>query len=120
MAPPVDIHWLEVQSLQGSFKPGIDEGRAVDQHRDNVVDDFFHDLPHWRDPKFVVENFDFEHVKDVNLKREYSFTSHITLFENCAEQYRFFKELEFQPIRAGAQLFGTLVHQTIEDVHKAV
>ncbi|MFK9813547.1 hypothetical protein ACJEM2_25120, partial [Escherichia coli] len=24
------------------------------------------------------------------------------------------------PIRAGAQLFGTLVHQTIEDMHKAV
>mgnify|MGYP003675419916 FL=1 len=68
----------------------------------------------------MAENFDFEQVKDVNLKREYSFTSHITLFENCAEQYRFFKELEFQPIRAGAQLFGTLVHQTIEDVHKAV
>jgi len=42
------------------------------------------------------------------------------VFENCAEQYRFFKELEFNPIRAGAQLFGTLVHQTIEDIHKAV
>ncbi len=80
----------------------------------------FQDLPHWRDPKFVAEDFDLEEVKDVNLKREYSFTSHITLFENCAEQYRFYKELEFQPIREGAQLFGTLVHQTIEDVHKAV
>ena len=42
------------------------------------------------------------------------------MFENCAEQYRFFKELEFNPIRAGAQLFGMLVHQTIEDIHKAV
>ena len=96
----------------------VKEGRGRSPSR--YFDDFFHDLPHWRDPKFVVENFDFEQVKDVNLKREYSFTSHITLFENCAEQYRFFKELEFQPIRAGAQLFGTLVHQTIEDVHKAV
>lgn len=62
----------------------------------------------------------FNQVKEINLKREYSFTSHITLYENCAEQYRFFKDLEFNPIRAGAQLFGTLVHQTIEDIHKAV
>ena len=61
-----------------------------------------------------------ESVKDVNLKREYSFTSHLILFENCAEQYRFFKELEFTPIRKAPILFGTLVHQTIEDIHKTV
>ena len=59
-------------------------------------------------------------MKEINLKREYSFTSHITLFENCAEQYRFFKELEFAAIRVSPMLFGTLVHQTIEDIHKAV
>jgi DNA helicase-2/ATP-dependent DNA helicase PcrA len=78
----------------------------------------FYKLPSWRDVDFSALNFDA--VKEINLKREYSFTSHITVFENCAEQYRFFKELEFNPIRAGAQLFGTLVHQTIEDIHKAV
>ena len=78
----------------------------------------FYGLPNWREVDFSTLTF--EAVKQINLKREYSFTSHITVFENCAEQYRFFKELEFNPIRAGAQLFGTLVHQTIEDMHKAV
>lgn len=78
----------------------------------------FYELPSWRDVDLSALTF--EAVKQINLKREYSFTSHITVFENCAEQYRFFKELEFNPIRAGAQLFGTLVHQTIEDIHKAV
>ena len=78
----------------------------------------FYELPSWRDVDLSALTF--EPVKQINLKREYSFTSHITVFENCAEQYRFFKELEFNPIRAGAQLFGTLVHQTIEDIHKAV
>src|SRR5690606_41282052 len=58
--------------------------------------------------------------KQINLKREYSFTSDITVFENCAEQYRFFKELEFAAIRESPMLFGTLVHQTIEDIHKTV
>lgn len=78
----------------------------------------FYELPSWRD--IDLSALTFEAVKHINLKREYSFTSHITVFENCAEQYRFFKELEFAPIRESPMLFGTLVHQTIEDIHKTV
>ena len=78
----------------------------------------FYELPSWRDLDLAALTF--EAVKQINLKREYSFTSHITVFENCAEQYRFFKELEFTPIRESPMLFGTLVHQTIEDIHKTV
>ncbi len=78
----------------------------------------FYELPIWRDVDFSALTFDA--VKQINLKREYSFTSHITVFENCAEQYRFFKELEFAPLRENPMLFGTLVHQTIEDIHKTV
>lgn len=78
----------------------------------------FYELPSWRDVDLAALSY--EAVKQINLKREYSFTSHITVFENCAEQYRFFKELEFAPIRESPMLFGTLVHQTIEDIHKTV
>jgi CRISPR/Cas system-associated exonuclease Cas4 (RecB family) len=78
----------------------------------------FYELPSWR--TVPLNALTFEAVKEINLKREYSFTSHITVFENCAEQYRFFKELEFAPIRESPMLFGTLVHQTIEDIHKTV
>ncbi len=78
----------------------------------------FYELPSWRDVD--LSTLIFEAVKQINLKREYSFTSHITVFENCAEQYRFFKDLEFAPIRESPMLFGTLVHQTIEDIHKTV
>ena len=70
-------------------------------------------------PSFDLEGIDFCLVKDVNLKNSFSFTSHILLFETCSRQYKFYKELEFMPVRGGAMLFGTLVHQTIEDVHKA-
>lgn len=80
----------------------------------------FDSVPRWNSSKFDPSLLELEQVKEINLKKEYSFTSHITFFENCAEQYRFFKELEFTQIRAGAQMFGTLVHQTIEDIHKAV
>lgn len=81
-------------------------------------DRLFYELPSWRDVDLAALTY--EAVKQINLKREYSFTSHITVFENCAEQYRFFKELEFTPIRESPMLFGTLVHQTIEDIHKTV
>lgn len=77
-------------------------------------------IPDWCDPAFQPKNLPLQKVKDVKLKREYSFTSDLTLFENCAEQYRFFRALEFAPIRTSPILFGTLVHQTIEDIHKTV
>ena len=93
-------------------------GRGLGKSPSKYFERLFYELPSWRDIDLAALNY--EAVKQINLKREYSFTSHITVFENCAEQYRFFKDLEFNPIRAGAQLFGTLVHQTIEDIHKAV
>lgn len=65
-----------------------------------------------------LSEFDFKTVRNVNLKNTFSFTSHITVYETCALQYKFYKELEFMPIRQGAMLFGTLVHETIEDIHQ--
>ncbi len=82
--------------------------------------DQFSALSSWRDPSFDLAALPLAEIKDIVLKEEYSFTSHLTLFENCAEQYRFYRELEFAPIRTNPILFGTLVHQTIEDIHKAV
>ena len=61
-----------------------------------------------------------EEVKPSDIKHEYSFTSHILLYEACPLQYKFFRELEFMPVRNNSFLFGTLVHQTIEDIHKTV
>ena len=94
------------------------QGRGLGKSPSRYFEHLFYELPSWR--TVDLSALTFEAVKQINLKREYSFTSHINVFESCAEQYRFFKELEFNPIRAGAQLFGTLVHQTIEDIHKAV
>ncbi|MFZ4414638.1 MAG: ATP-dependent helicase [Bacteroidales bacterium] len=91
-------------------------GRTPSKH----FEEYFYSVPDWKHEAFKVENLPLELVKEVNLKKEYSFTSHLTLFENCAEQYRFFKELEFTPIRKNPILFGTLVHQTLEDIHKEV
>ncbi|WP_182142114.1 ATP-dependent DNA helicase [Schaalia sp. JY-X169] len=81
--------------------------------------DVYTPLPTWRDGGFNLSLFDFETVKDVNLKQAFSFTGDITVYETCSLQYKFFKDLEFAPVRVNAMLFGRLVHQTIEDIHRA-
>lgn len=81
--------------------------------------DIYLPLPSWRDDSCNFDLFEFDTVKDVNLKQTFSFTGDITVYETCSLQYKFFKDLEFQPVRVNAMLFGRLVHQTIEDVHRA-
>lgn len=82
--------------------------------------DEFNELTDWHHPSFKPADLPLATIKEISVKMEYSFTSHLTVYENCAEQYRFFRELEFTPIRTNPILFGTLVHQTIEDIHKSV
>ena len=77
-------------------------------------------LPDVNGMKWDMNDFTFKTVKDVNLKDTFSFTSHISVYETCALQYKFYKELGFLPVREGAMLFGRLVHETIEDIHRAV
>jgi DNA helicase-2/ATP-dependent DNA helicase PcrA len=78
------------------------------------------EVPRWDSEKINYKSINFEKVKEINLKKQYSFTSDILVYEKCPEQYRLFKELEFSPVRISPMLFGTLVHQTIEDIHKTI
>lgn len=77
-------------------------------------------LPSWRSETVDFSELCFENIKPTNIKHEYSFTSHILLYENCPLQYKFYKELEFVEVRTGGVIGGSLLHQTIEDIHKAV
>ncbi|MEP2771670.1 MAG: ATP-dependent DNA helicase [Fulvivirga sp.] len=74
----------------------------------------------WRNNSINWSAYSFENIKPANIKHEYSFTSHILLYENCPLQYKFYKELEFVEVRTGGVIGGSLLHQTIEDIHKAV
>ena len=67
-----------------------------------------------------LKKFEFEEVKKGTLKYSYSFTRDINVYLTCPTQYKYFKVLGFEPVRVGSTLFGTVVHETIEDVHKAV
>lgn len=80
----------------------------------------YKELPSWRSESVDLSEVSFENIKPTNIKHEYSFTSHILLYENCPLQYKFYKELEFVEVRTGGVIGGSLLHQTIEDIHKAV
>jgi len=94
------------------------EGRGAEPSKyfKNVYDE----TPYYFNPEIDYSKYELDKIKDVNIKQSYSFTSHIAVYENCSLQYKFFKELGFIPVRTGSTLFGTLVHQTIEDIHRAV
>lgn len=81
---------------------------------------YWRSLPKWSDSSIDLHKVDLANVKPINIKHEYSFTSHILLYENCPRQYKFYKELQFTEERKGSTLGGSLLHQTIEDIHKAV
>lgn len=80
---------------------------------------FYDPLPTWESFRDHLGSIPIDSVEPVDLKSLYAFTSHIALYENCPRRYKFFRELDFVPARSGAVLFGSLVHQTIEDIHRA-
>ena len=95
-------------------------GRGLGKEPSKYFEKAYNFVPAYWEPDIDYTKIKCEPVKDVNIKQSYSFTSHIAVYENCSLQYKFFKDLGFVPVREGATIFGTLVHATIEDVHKAV
>ncbi len=54
------------------------------------------------------------------IKKSFSFTSDLKVYETCPRQYQFFRDYDFTPSRSAEIFFGALVHQTIEDIHRLV
>jgi DNA helicase-2/ATP-dependent DNA helicase PcrA len=52
------------------------------------------------------------------IKKTYSFTGDLKIYETCPRQYQFFREYDFTPSRSAVIFFGLLVHQTIEEIHR--
>ena len=52
------------------------------------------------------------------VKKTYSFTGDLRIYETCPRQYQFFREYDFTPSRSAVIFFGLLVHQTIEEIHR--
>ena len=62
----------------------------------------------------------FKFRKRMQIKKTFSFTSDLKVYETCPRQYQFFRFYDFAPARSAEYFFGALVHQTIEDIHRIV
>lgn len=54
------------------------------------------------------------------VKKIYSFTGDLRIYETCPRQYQFFREYDYTPSHSAVIFFGLLVHQTIEEIHRHV
>ena len=76
-------------------------------------------LPQWpyvRKELLAAQRF--EPHERLPVKKTYSFTGDLKIYETCPRQYQFFREYDFTPSRSAVIFFGLLVHQSIEEVHR--
>ncbi|WCK52699.1 ATP-dependent DNA helicase [Aneurinibacillus sp. Ricciae_BoGa-3] len=81
---------------------------------------YYREIPSWKHPAFQAESLELPTVREVKLKKQYAFSSHLFLYESCPRRYLFYRQLQFSPVRTGITMIGTLIHNTIEEIHKAV
>jgi len=70
----------------------------------------------------VLPCLNLDSVPSVNEKRgelakSYSYVSDYIFYKKCPRQYMVMRKYDFVPSRSEKMLFGTLIHQTIEDLH---
>jgi len=111
------VAFSRAESLLVLTTPIVSSGRSQSPSR------FFTDL--WEsvnsyDHSMDFDEFNFKDVKKSDLKQSYAFTTDISKYERCSIEYKMFRELGFSEIRVGSTLFGSLVHETIEDIHSAI
>lgn len=70
-----------------------------------------------RIPDFDINTVPEADGDDKSLPHSYSFTSDYLLYTRCARQYMIFKKYGFVASRSQTMFFGSLVHQTLEDLH---
>ena len=57
-------------------------------------------------------------IKPNELPRTYSYTGDYLLYKRCPRQYMIFRKYDFAPARSLTMFFGSLVHETIDDLHQ--
>jgi len=51
------------------------------------------------------------------LPKQYSFTADYLRYQTCPRQYMLFRKYDFAPSRTPYQMFGSLVHRSIDEIH---
>lgn len=57
-------------------------------------------------------------IKDDSISKPFSYTGDFLAYDRCPRQYMIFRKYGFIPSRSQTMFFGSLVHNTIEDLHQ--
>lgn len=67
---------------------------------------------------FDVNTLEISEAKESALSKPYSYTADYLAYDRCPRQYMIFRKYGFIPSRSQTMFFGSLVHNTIEDLHQ--
>jgi DNA helicase-2/ATP-dependent DNA helicase PcrA len=70
-----------------------------------------------RIPDLRLKDIPAAKLETEDLPQSYSYTGDYLLYQRCPRQYMLFRKYAFAPARSLTMFFGSLVHQTIEDLH---
>ena len=71
-----------------------------------------------RIPDLRVNDLPVAEVKEQELPGSYSYTGDYLFYRMCPRQYMLYRKFNFVPSRSQTMFFGSLVHQTLEDLHQ--
>lgn len=92
---------------------------TADQSPRNHFASIWQGLPQWPYvQKDLLATQRFALRNRMPVKKTYSFTGDLKIYDTCPRQYQFFREYDFTPSRSAVIFFGLLVHQTIEEIHR--
>ena len=89
------------------------QGQNIHKGFKEMLDDEF---PRLGD--FKVKSVPVATLKDDDLPKNYSYTGDYLLYQKCPRQYMIFRKFDFVPSRSQTMFFGSLVHQTLDDLHQ--
>lgn len=89
-------------------------GKGLVEHINNTIEST---------PSIAIESFDISSLNisekaESELSKPYSYTADYLAYERCPRQYMIFRKYGFIPSRSQTMFFGSLVHNTIEDLHQ--
>ncbi|WP_425077288.1 UvrD-helicase domain-containing protein [Psychroserpens sp. S379A] len=67
---------------------------------------------------FDSSTLNINNIKESALTKPYSYTADYLAYDRCPRQYMIFRKYGFIPSRSQTMFFGSLVHNTIEDLHQ--
>jgi DNA helicase-2/ATP-dependent DNA helicase PcrA len=71
-----------------------------------------------RIPGFDISTLPDARIKTDELPKNYSYAGDYILYQRCPRQYMVFRKYGFVPSRSQTMFFGSLVHQTLDDLHQ--